>query len=344
MKKGLFIISLLCFAWAVNAVSLQSLQSELDSLIAQLADLQRYFTPQGTIVIPVVSTAQQGAQNQLLALVNPLQIALSGSGRKGGDTMVTGAQVTAYTQAFNAYTKTYGTTGDGYKTLAFWNVFLPLVAAKNTLYASLKTLKLASADQLTAGLITPSLLDQAQTYQDNYTGLQAFLSSAIRNGFSAPVPLVVLNGYRDFATYAQTILSFKEQVLNPQTPTVIGLSADKFILNNFSDAKLVTLSVAQMQQAVTAFKGLYTSSDTYYAAYQLWAAYVPLRYNELQLLATQTKKAATNFIQQYNASFRSAFVVAGNNSALQAPYTIQYTDMYTEFQVVLQLANVIRAQ
>ncbi len=114
--------------------------------------------------------------------------------------------------------------------------------------------------------------------------------------------------------------------------------AHSFILKNFGDANLSSLSFENVQSLLTAFEKTYKQSDTFYAEYQMWAAYVPARYWELQLLAGVTD-AAQAFSFTYLNNFKPVYTK--NSNALSEPYKTQLAGMALEFSVVYASARAV---
>lgn len=299
-------------------------------------------------------SAQKDAETAMMALANPFYEALSGSNSVTAQdpNSLTSGVVTQYQTLFSQYIKNYGTSTVQYLLLEFGSLFLPLLYAKNILNKDLQGLPAyLSIDALTAANITPSMLAHASSFEEAYQSFESYINS-LPASFVAPFPLALLVGYTRFDSYAAKILSFKEQVLHPPVIT----TADKYILAHFGDAQLSVLDPSQLdpsnpQNLLAAFRKTYTSADTYYNAYQAWAAYVPLRYRELQFLnalKSSTEICDSRVLAQakiYLRSFPALFAsFQQTQNGLNEPYATQFSDLIQEFQVVYQLARMERVE
>ena len=125
-------------------------------------------------------------------------------------------------------------------------------------------------------------------------------------------------------------------VVLPVNPPVAKGPAHSFILKNFGDSNISSLSADAMQSLLTAFGKTYELSDDFYSEYQMWAAYVPTRYWELQLLAGVTG-AANAFSLTYLNNFKPVY--AKNSNSLSDPYAAQLAAMALEFSVAYAIAR-----
>ncbi len=119
-------------------------------------------------------------------------------------------------------------------------------------------------------------------------------------------------------------------------PVVAKGPADSFIIKNFGDKNLRDLSLKDLKALLSAFARTYKSSDVFYSEYQMWAAYIPTRYWELQLLA-EKKGAANAFSFVYLNTFRSAYLK--NNEGLKEPYKSQLASIALEFSITYEIAR-----
>lgn len=332
------------------AISVSDLTQQVDQCIDELSELEKSITSDGTILLPIADEYQ--ARQQLIQLGMPFYSAIFGLNAKQWDIITQDPAtlkketVGEYKRLFVQYEKLYGTKTDWYETLEFGNLFLPLLLAKNILSKNISLLRVGSTGDITADIVTPELQLKAQIFQNCYKAFKPFvrsMSSILKNGLSVEKVLPILNGYTSFDTYATKILGFKSQ--DRAQSVASKSSADQYIRDNFGDAALVSVnSFADLEKKVLLFKGdgkdkqgLYTASDAYYAVYEMWAAYVPLRYYELQFLNDQTKEHANLFMNNFPTVIKDLQQAAA--LGLSEPYLTQYNDLVIEFQMVYQLAK-----
>jgi hypothetical protein len=146
----------------------------------------------------------------------------------------------------------------------------------------------------------------------------------------------------------------KKRPSNPAESPLVKVStpADSFIVKNFGDKNLSSLSSDDLPALLTDFARHYKASDNFYAEYQMWSAYVPTRYWELQFLAglerdgmkssvmysAKTGRAANAFSLTYSNRFKPAY--SKNGTSLKEPYKAQLTGMALEFSVTYAIARV----
>lgn len=301
-------------------------------------------------VIPVKS-AEELAMDGML---NPLFGALSGSdgGSATDPDSFTAAQAQTYQAAFDVYVKKQGTTGTGYLTYKFGSLLLPALAAKNVLEKDLLALRAGEPNEIVAPEIKPGLVENAQTFSQAFGALQTFLNSA--SSFTSPLPGYVMSQYEELLPFAAKIISLSSAVVqpvpqkpNPPAPVVTPVitSADAFIMKHFSDKNLSSLSLSDVDTLVSTFNASYDSSDTYYLEYQVWAAYVPVRFRELDLLAKLENKESASVVESAATAFRINYangfrlVYLQNIKNVRAAYAAQLSAVSLEFGVTDALAR-----
>lgn len=332
------------------STTLFDLTQDLEQCIDQLAELEKSVNPDGTILLKV--TDEYKDRQQLIQLGMPFYSTIFGLDTKQWDittqdpATLKKEMVEEYKRLFLQYEKLYGTKTDWYETLEFGNLFLRLLLAKNILRKNILMLQVGTAGDIEQSMVTPELLIKAQTFQACYKAFQLFvrsMSSRLENGVSVTKVIPVLQGYSSFNTYANKIIGF--QMDNVTQAVSSENAADNFIRQNFGDSALVSSdSFADLKGKILLFKGdgankkaLYSASDTYYAVYEMWAAYVPLRYYELLFLNDQNKEHANLFMGNFPSAVKDLHQVAA--LGLSEPYLTQYNDLMIEFQMVYQIAK-----
>lgn len=286
-------------------------------------------------------------------ILNPLLNAFSGSDAGATDPdSFTAQQAQAYQAAFAEYEKKEGTPGSSYLTYKFGSLFLPALAAKNVLETDLLSLAVDEPDDLVAAEVKPALVTDAQNFTQSFDALQAFLATA-SSSFKSLLPAHLLSQYQELVPFAVKISSLASAALQPETPNpnppvppaTVVTSADSFVLNNFSDKNLSTLSLDQVNALVNSFTATYDSTDTYYSEYKVWAAYVPVRYRQLDLLsklendesASVVSAAATAFRINYLNGFRPVYLK--EMTAVHGSYASLLSAAALEFGVTDALAR-----
>ncbi len=168
-----------------------------------------------------------------------------------------------------------------------------------------------------------------------------------------PVSADIYKGYEEFFPYAKAIVSLKPPIvpiavppiitpitppiITPVTPPVAKGPAHSFILKNFGDSNISSLSADALQSLLAAFRKTYQQSDDFYSEYQMWSVYVLTRYWELQLLAG-VSGAANAFSLTYLNDFKPAY--SKNSNSLTDPYAAQLAAMALEFSITYAIARV----
>lgn len=353
-------------AFAKQAVS-RGFKKPFSSLLSdmyakELAIAQRIVSLKDQIAAPVKPQPQKPKPAALTktpeevamgGILNPLLNAFSGSDTGATDPdSFTAQQAQIYQTSFSDYVKKEGTTGAAYLTYKFGSLILPALAAKNVLETDLLSLGVGEPDDLVATELKPALVTDAQNFTQSFDALQTFLNTA-PSSFKSPLPAHLLSQYQELVPFAAKISSLASAALQPETPNPnppvspapVVTSADAFIMKNFSDKNLSTLSLNQVNTLVAGFTATYDSSDTYYSEYKVWAAYVPVRYRQLDLLnklendesASVVSAAATAFRVNYLNGFLRIYREEMN--AVHGSYASLLSAAALEFGVTDALAR-----
>jgi|GEM_PF-4650997 len=321
----------------------------------ELAIARRIISLNGVLVPPAPSAtkpstppaAQKSAEEKAMdGILNPLLNAFSGSTTDSAadpDTFDP-AQISTYQTAFDVYSKTHDSSSPGYWTYKCGTALLPALAAKNTLENDLISLGIGDVSDVEAAVVTPSLRVDAQTFSDAYAAFQAVLKQA-PSSFTSPFPAHVGAQYADLLPIVAAIVATPLVVTPPPLP-VVTETADSFIVNNFSDSTLSGLTADSLEAVLKKFASTYSTTDPFYAEYQVWSAYARVRYHQLDFLdtlqnqasATKVKAAGQAFRVNYLNGFRRTYL--DQKSALHEPYASQLKNLALEFAITDELARV----
>jgi hypothetical protein len=316
------------------SLSLPTLYKDITSCVEKIISLKDQIGGAHTLSLPSVPV-KSAYEIAMDGIVEPLYSDLSGKGT-GEIDKLTSTQVDAYTTQFALYESQEGTGAGQYVYYKFGSLFLPLLVAKNVFENDLLGMNVTDPDDIQDSEVTAVIKKDAQVFLDTYKKFNAFITT-VSSTTVLPVSADVYKNYEELVPYASKVVALQQSVAPVQPPIQPQISADSFILNNFGDSKLSALSFGEVQTLLAQFSNTFASSDSFSSEYQMWAAYVPTRYWELQLLAGNTG-AATAFTATYLNTFKSAY--ANNSLKVRETYKTQLNDIALEFSISYALARV----
>lgn len=319
------------------SLSLSNAYSEVTLCAEKIISFKDQIALSGSqTLLPV--PAKSDVEKAMDAIVGTIYSNLSE--KSGGDSedydKLTSEKVNAYKAQFAIYESKKGSSAKQYVYYKFGSLFLPLLLAKNTFETDLRGMNVIDSNDIQDSKVTSAIKKDAQAFLDTYKVFTAFVTT-VSPAIALPVSSRVYKKYDEIVPYANKVLAAASVVKPQPIPAVVPVPADSFILKNFGDSNLNSLSFGDVQTLLSQFAQAYGSSDVFYNEYQMWAAYVPTRYWELQLLAG-SEGAANAFTATYLNTFRPTY--AKNGTVVQEPYKSQLNEMALEFSITYAIARV----